>query len=144
MKSLRNSRVSLILGRGYLAGSMEPTWRTLSARREFEVAVNDDACSGGNELAEFAQRGFDDDLEVAGAASVVDFQERESVLVGFASRLHPAANARLPTGKARAAIDVGDDGLDGDVVGEIIFGNLVEGDGGELIHQWRRCVCHWC
>lgn len=115
-----------------------------AGRRELQVAVEDDTCSGGNELAEFAERGFDDDLEVAGAASVVDFQERESVLVGFASRLHPAADARLPAGEARAAVGAGDDGSDGDAVGEISFGNLVEGDGGELIHQWRRCVCHWC
>jgi len=44
-----------------------------AGRRELQVAVEDDTCSGGNELAEFAERGFDDDLEVAGAASVVDF-----------------------------------------------------------------------
>jgi len=111
--------------------------------RKLEVAIDDDASSSGDELTEFAERGFNDNLEVTGAAAVVDFEEGEGVLVSFPTSLDPAANARLPAGQTRAAVRTGNDGADRDAVRELRLWYLVVESGDcELVRRRRRCVCH--
>lgn len=106
--------------------------------REFEVPVDDDAGSGRNELTQVAERRFNDNLQVTGAASVVDFEKCERVFVSFPSGLHPAADARLPASEGGATIGPGDDESDRDAVREVCLGNVVEGDGGKLVRRRRR------